>query len=171
MKSSVFAFAALVAGVSAYANDSMATSVYYLTTTVTALTTYCPGPTVLTHGSLTSTITEATTVTITDCPCTAVIPITVSSSVACATCAVPTSAPISNSTGTTIPSFHNNTISSTAQLTSAPPGAASPTTAVVTSPSPSSTSVPFTGAANVNKAVAASGAGLAGLLGFVAYVL
>jgi len=54
MKSSIFALAALVAGVHSYANES----VYYLTTTVTALTTYCPGPTVLTHGSLTTTITE-----------------------------------------------------------------------------------------------------------------
>lgn len=55
MKSSIIALAALVAGVCGYANDS---SVYYLTTTVTALTTYCPSATVLTHGSLTSTITE-----------------------------------------------------------------------------------------------------------------
>lgn len=56
MKSSILSLAALATGVLGYANVS--SSVYYLTTTVTALTTYCPGPTVLTHGSLTSTITE-----------------------------------------------------------------------------------------------------------------
>jgi len=169
MRSSILALAALVAGVHSYANES----VYYLTTTVTALTTYCPGPTVLTHGSLTSTITEATTVTITDCPCTAVIPITVSTSVACVTCAAPTIAPISNSTAS-ISSFRNSTISAIAGTTPTETlgsGSAASTTANVASSPSGSTVAPFTGSANMNSAVAFSGVGLAGLLGFVAYVL
>jgi len=165
MKSSIVALTALVAGAFAASNAS---SVYYLTTTVTALTTYCPGPTVLTHGSLTSTITEATTVTITDCPCTAVIPVTISTSVACVTCAVPTTLAISNSS-TIISSFQNGTAVSTPKIASSQTrGSSSPTTAVVATPV--ETTVSFTGAANV-RAVAASGAGLAGFLGFVAYIL
>lgn len=41
-----------------------------VTSIVTALTTYCPKPTTLTHGTRTYTITKATTLTILDCPCT-----------------------------------------------------------------------------------------------------
>ncbi|KAG5927752.1 hypothetical protein E4U42_001839 [Claviceps africana] len=44
--------------------------VVYTTEVVTAITTYCPGPTVLPIGNKTYTITAATTLTITDCPCT-----------------------------------------------------------------------------------------------------
>lgn len=40
------------------------------TEVVTAYTTWCPGATEITHGSHTYTVTEATTLTITDCPCT-----------------------------------------------------------------------------------------------------
>ncbi|KAI8672290.1 hypothetical protein LRP88_03194 [Fusarium phalaenopsidis] len=42
----------------------------YTTEVVTAYTTYCPAPTTLTYQDKTYTITEATTLTITDCPCT-----------------------------------------------------------------------------------------------------
>lgn len=41
-----------------------------VTSVVTAITTWCPGPTTLTHGTRTYTVTKATTLTITDCPCT-----------------------------------------------------------------------------------------------------
>lgn len=51
-----------------------ASNVSYVTVWTTALTTVCPGPTSFVHGSSTYTITEATTLTITDCPCTKVIP-------------------------------------------------------------------------------------------------
>jgi hypothetical protein len=44
--------------------------VVYTTEVVTALTTYCPAPTTITHGTKTYTVTSATTLTITDCPCT-----------------------------------------------------------------------------------------------------
>ncbi|KAK1532443.1 uncharacterized protein CCOS01_04426 [Colletotrichum costaricense] len=40
------------------------------TQVVTAITTYCPEPTVIYHGKFTYTIKEPTTFTITDCPCT-----------------------------------------------------------------------------------------------------
>jgi len=56
---------ALAAGVFA---DSWgnSTGVAYETITTTALTTYCPQATTLVHGSSTYTVTEATTLTITD---------------------------------------------------------------------------------------------------------
>jgi hypothetical protein len=47
----------------------------YTTITTTAFTTYCPEPTTLTHGGKTYTVTTATTLTITDCPCTITQPI------------------------------------------------------------------------------------------------
>jgi hypothetical protein len=88
------AFLALAAG--AMANKSFETSststgsfieptpsVTYTTEIVTAITTYCPGPTTVTHGGSTYTVTEATTLTISDCPCTIKVPVTVVSSVIC----------------------------------------------------------------------------------------
>ncbi|KAJ4245259.1 hypothetical protein NW762_014129 [Fusarium torreyae] len=51
-----------------------ATEIAYTTKVVTAVTTFCPGPTTLTHGDKTYTITSATTLTITDCPCTVTEP-------------------------------------------------------------------------------------------------
>ncbi|CZS88288.1 uncharacterized protein RAG0_00006 [Rhynchosporium agropyri] len=42
----------------------------YTTITTSVLTTFCPSPTTFIHGTKTYTITEATTLTITDCPCT-----------------------------------------------------------------------------------------------------
>ncbi|PRT54763.1 hypothetical protein B9G98_02383 [Wickerhamiella sorbophila] len=41
-----------------------------VTTVVTAYTTYCPEPTTICHNGFCHTVTKATTLTITDCPCT-----------------------------------------------------------------------------------------------------
>ncbi|KAF4814436.1 Clock-controlled protein 6 [Colletotrichum siamense] len=60
----------LVLGAAQVANGSPMADAVYVTQVVNALTTYCPGPTVITHGPKTYTIKEATTFTITDCPCT-----------------------------------------------------------------------------------------------------
>ncbi|KAI8243578.1 Clock-controlled protein 6 [Colletotrichum sp. SAR 10_96] len=60
----------LVLGAAQLANGSPMADAVYVTQVVNALTTYCPGPTVITHGPKTYTIEEATTFTITDCPCT-----------------------------------------------------------------------------------------------------
>ncbi|KAH7123036.1 hypothetical protein EDB81DRAFT_813472 [Dactylonectria macrodidyma] len=49
--------------------------VVYTTEVVTSLTTYCPAATTLTYGDKTYTVTEATTLTITDCPCTVSKPV------------------------------------------------------------------------------------------------
>ncbi|KPM46319.1 hypothetical protein AK830_g24 [Neonectria ditissima] len=47
-----------------------ATKPVYTTEVLTAITTYCPEPTTLSFNNKTYTITEPTTFTITDCPCT-----------------------------------------------------------------------------------------------------
>jgi hypothetical protein len=49
-----------------------ASSDVYVTKTVSSYETYCPGPTEITTNSKTYTVTEATTLTITDCPCTVI---------------------------------------------------------------------------------------------------
>jgi hypothetical protein len=73
MKFSAAAVLATAAGVSAWNN------VTYTTEVVTAVTTYCPAATEITHGGQTYTVTEATTLTITNCPCTVTRPVTTSS--------------------------------------------------------------------------------------------
>ncbi|KAG5913509.1 hypothetical protein E4U61_006816 [Claviceps capensis] len=51
-------------------NVTTSAGIAYTTQVVTALTTYCPLATTLTYGNKTYTIKSATTLTITDCPCT-----------------------------------------------------------------------------------------------------
>ncbi|KAJ4124945.1 hypothetical protein NW768_009286 [Fusarium equiseti] len=72
---------AFAAGVAAHAKN-----VTYTTEVVTAYTTYCPGPTEIVHGDKTYTVTEATTLTITDCPCTVTKPVITTSAVVCHDC-------------------------------------------------------------------------------------
>ncbi|GAV26715.1 hypothetical protein PMKS-000170 [Pichia membranifaciens] len=52
--------------VAGFSNDTTVTEV------VTAFTTYCPEPTTIVTNGKTYTVTSATTLTITDCPCTIV---------------------------------------------------------------------------------------------------
>lgn len=54
MRSAAVVVAALAAGASAWSNDT----VVYTTEVVTAYTTYCPAATMITHGSVTYTVTE-----------------------------------------------------------------------------------------------------------------
>ncbi|RYP55364.1 hypothetical protein DL768_000119 [Monosporascus sp. mg162] len=76
----------LAAGVSA--SYPIGGNVTYATEVVTSYETYCPGPTTLTYGQTTYTISSATTLTITDCPggCTVTKPVYTTSSVICSTC-------------------------------------------------------------------------------------
>lgn len=75
------AVAALVAVANAYAYNTNTTSTpvappTYETTTVSHFTTVCAGPTEIPVGpSSTITVTEATTLTVTDCPCTLTYPV------------------------------------------------------------------------------------------------
>jgi hypothetical protein len=63
---------AAMAGVSAahggIEHPKNGTAPAYVTEVVTAYTTYCPEPTEITHAGETYTVTEATTLTITNCP-------------------------------------------------------------------------------------------------------
>jgi len=138
MRFEIAAVAAFVAGAAAqYGNGTV------------AYTTYCPEATTLVHGSQTYTVTEATTLTITDCPCTIVKPITTSAVVYCNTCAAP-AVPTTPAAVPITTAYKNTTV-------------LAGTAAKTTTASPA-----FTGAAN---ALTASGAGLVGLLGLAAYIL
>lgn len=72
-------FSAAAVVLAAAAGVQAGHNVTYTTEVVTALTTYCPASTQITYGGTTYTITEATTLTITDCPCTVTKPVTISS--------------------------------------------------------------------------------------------
>lgn len=145
--------------------------VQYITEEVTEYTTYCPAPTTITHDDVTYTVTEPTTLTITNCaPCTVTYPVVTS---------VVTSCP-----GSTCSQTDYNTPAPPASTQSVPPPASTnvpvypPQNGTSTyAPAPSSpapynpptSAVPVpTGAANK---AAVSGAGLAAVFGFVAYLL
>ncbi|TDZ27014.1 Clock-controlled protein 6 [Colletotrichum sidae] len=141
MKFSAAALVLAAAGAMAHKN------VTYVTEVVSAYTTYCPGPTVITHADKTYTVTTATTLTITDCPCTVTKPVLTTSIVKCDNCAGATK----NATLPVAPGVTKTAPAGT--------GAITPTAPV---------SVPTAGA---GKAAALSGAGLAGVLGLAAFVL
>jgi len=145
MKYSVVAVIAAVAGVqaSAYGNVS------YTTEVVTALTTYCPFATQITHGGSVYTVSEPTTLVITNCPCTVTKPVVTASAVVCNTCT----------------SYSNST---TAAPTTLAPSSTGSTPIATASSSTPPTSVPTAGA---GKVVALSGGALAGLLGMAAFIL
>jgi|ERR1712176_345884 len=112
-------------------------NVTYTTEVVTEYTTYCPEPTTLTWGDKTITVTEPTTVTITDCPhgCTITKPVYSTSKVYCHDCG------------------HNATATY------------KPTGYTPEEPKPTKPPVVEAGAAK------AAGAGLAALVGLVAFAL
>ncbi|GME89049.1 unnamed protein product [Ambrosiozyma monospora] len=70
--SSVLLLASAALASSAYSNGTDSTITYETTIeqVVTAYTTYCPAATEITTNGKTITVTGATTLTITDCPCT-----------------------------------------------------------------------------------------------------
>jgi len=149
MKYSVAAVLAVAATANAWYNDT----IVYTTEVVDVYTTVCPASSTITFNgqTYTNTLTESSTITITNCPCTISKPVYTTSSVA-----APTVAPVYPNATTPAPS---------AAPTSAPGGSVG-TTSVKSTPSPST--VPASGA---NKAFAMSGASLAGLLGLAAYLL
>jgi hypothetical protein len=70
-------FLAAVAAASPLSGNATTTpgGVVYTTEIVSSIVTYCPAATEVVHGSKTYTVTEATTLTITDCPCTVSKPV------------------------------------------------------------------------------------------------
>ncbi|KAK4191221.1 hypothetical protein QBC35DRAFT_24750 [Podospora australis] len=131
---------ALAAGANAFKN------VTYTTEVVTAITTYCPEPTTVEYGGTTYTITEATTLTITDCPCTIKKPVTTISSVIC-------------NGGSCPPVYHNST--------GVAPGPTKTPVGTISQPAPTKSALPTAGAGKL----ALSGGALAGVLGFAALAL
>ncbi|ROW13346.1 hypothetical protein VPNG_05461 [Cytospora leucostoma] len=173
MKFTAAAVLAIAAGASAFEN------VTYTTEVVTAVTTFCPAATEITHAGTTYTITEATTLTITDCPCTITKPVTTVASVACVTCAAPSSsAPVyTNGTGSypttgVAPSLPAGTGGvPVGGGSTGGAGGSTPTTSTGSSASSSSSSTPPVVTAGAGKAAVVSGAGLAGFLGLAAFLL
>jgi len=151
MQYSAAAVLALAATASAYAYSNETVS--YTTEVHTAYTTVCPASTELTFNGVTYTATASTTLTITNCPCTIVKPVTTSSYVA-----VPTSAPAA-------PVYANTT---TPAAPVYPTKSAVGTTSAAATVTPTPSTITASGA---NKAFAFSGASLAGLLGLAAYLL
>jgi len=151
MQYSFAAVLALAATVIAHSNDT----IVYTTEIVDTYVTVCPASATITFDghTYTNTHTESSTITITNCPCTISKPVYTSTSVICNTCAVPTVAPV----------YPNATVATSVPVVK-------PTTVgTVGVPAPTvPANLPASGA---NKAIAMSGASLAGLLGLVAYVL
>lgn len=148
MKFTIIAAAAFVGAVVATGNGTEVT----VTETVSSYTTYCPLPTTVVENNVTYTVTEPTTLTITNCPCTRIKTYTtITTSVCDGGCpGVPTD----------VVTYPNTTV-------------VVPTGAPISPPANNgSTSVPtppeFEGAAS--RATLAGGA-LAGIVGLVAYLL
>ncbi|KAH6609725.1 hypothetical protein Trco_003071 [Trichoderma cornu-damae] len=171
-----FAAAFVLAAVGVSAVYVVPSNVTVVTEVVDSYTTFCPYATQITHGSVTYSVTEATTLTVTNCPCTITRPVTTTSSVLCNSCgtAAPTGAPPAGGNGGSVPpAFTNSTISTPTHATpvgnppagSTPPGNAPAGTGSFTQPPTSA--IPTGGA---SKAVL-SGAGLAGIVGLAAFVL
>lgn len=152
-----------VAAISALAAVASATyplngTVVYTTEVFTAYTTFCPASTELTYAGITYTATEATTLTITNCPCTIVKPVTTSSVVA------PTSSAsaIVPVYPTTAPVYVNSTAAATSYSAVGTGSATVPASA---------SSTPSTISSSGAGKVALSGASLAGVLGLAAFFL
>jgi len=150
MQYSVAAVLALAASTATagYTNGT----VVYTTEVHTAYTTVCPASTQLTFNGVTYTATASTTLTITNCPCTIVKPVTTSSVVA------PSSVPYTNGTTPVVPVTPATTTAGSVGTTSAPVSSSTAKPSTIT-------------ASGGNKAFALSGASLAGLLGLAAYIL
>jgi len=151
MQFTVLALSALAAVASANYSNS---TVVYTTEVHTAYTTVCPASTELTFNGVTYTATASTTLTITNCPCTIVKPVTTSSVVA------PSPAPVYPN-GTTVAVTTPVVVATTAATSVG-------TTSVKSTPTATPSTITASGG---NKAFALSGASLAGLLGLAAYIL
>jgi len=131
--------AALIGAVAASKNGTEV----YVTDVVTAYTTYCPEATQITHGSHTYTVTSATTLTISDCPCTITRPASTPSGKPYPSSGLP---PKGNGTSPVVPSG------------SAPVGSTGPS-------KPTGTLAPYKGAADK---VTIGGAAVLAIAGLVA---
>lgn len=140
------------------ATETVAPDVW-TTSVLTAITTFCPGPTQITHAGKVYSITTATTLTISDCPCTVSVPVWTRTSTSCSTTATP---------AVTV----SGAVSSVKTSVVAPAGTTSPSVSGWPAGAPSNTTgvvAPFTGAAD--KMAVHAVAGLAGVAGLAAMLL
>ncbi|KAH8153673.1 uncharacterized protein LAJ45_02486 [Morchella importuna] len=165
--STAFAIALSAVAVSAnVTNGTTTTAEHTVTQVVTQYTTYCPLPTEVVEGNKTYTVTEPTTLTISNCPCTRTMTYTTVTSSVCpggcspsGTGALPTvSAP---------PVYTNGTVKATSKPTTSAHSNVTTSVPVATASATPSSPV-FEGSAN--RATVAAGA-LAGLIGVAAYLL
>ncbi|KAF2088489.1 hypothetical protein K490DRAFT_64539 [Saccharata proteae CBS 121410] len=168
--------AAMAAGAAAQNSTGPA----YVTEVVTAYTTYCPYATEITHGASTYTVTEPTTLTVTNCPCTITRPVMTSTITACNTCnSTPMATPPAMTPlNTPYPKFNMSTpvmsASSGVVAVSSAPGAASSVPVAASSNPAAATSAAATTPANPQFTGAAgkySASGLLAIAGFAAYFL
>ncbi|KAM0141940.1 hypothetical protein ACHAP3_001933 [Botrytis cinerea] len=161
---------ALAAAVSANGNSSMAA--VWVTDVVTSFVTVCPAATSFSFNGVTYTATESETVTITNCPCTISKPVYTTSSVICNTCTAVPTAPASSAAISSVPAWGNSTAPAPTGGVTSTKGSVGTTSAPAAGSSPSaSTTAPIVVSNNGNRAIALSGASLAGLLGVAAYIL
>ncbi|UKZ81560.1 hypothetical protein TrVFT333_009332 [Trichoderma virens FT-333] len=104
-----------------------------ITEVVTSYTTYCPGSTVFTAGSSTYTVTQATTLTITDCPCT--LTHTISNGATITSESTPAAQTGATESATSSPVAWNSTLATGGVTTTATGGATAPTVPVGSSAS------------------------------------
>ncbi|KAK6503257.1 hypothetical protein TWF481_008286 [Arthrobotrys musiformis] len=112
-----FASVAAVLAQDYYQPPSNETAVSYTTTVVSSYVTYCPYATVITEGTQVYTVTEATTLTITNCPCTRTLTCSTTTSTSCPPTSTPvyvpptTYAPVPEPTPTYVaPPVYNTTV-------------------------------------------------------------
>jgi len=149
MQYSVVAILALAASATASYNQT----VVYTTEVVDVYETVCPASATITYQGVTytNTLTESSTITISNCPCTVSKPVYTTSSVYCNTCVAPTSAPV-------YPTIYPNSTVPTTEVPEVPG------TTYIPSSSPSASTVPVSGGNKI-------GAGFAGLLCLAAFLL
>jgi hypothetical protein len=162
----VAASAAFVAGANAWGNY---TGPVYTTEVVTAFTTFCPEATKITHGGVTYAVTEATTLTITNCPCTVTRPVSSSVVTSCTSTPAAVYSSVAPVYSSVAPVYSSAPAYSAPYVNASTPAYTPPASSVVGTGSHTAPVATFTGAAN--KAFAASGAGLAAVFGFAAYIL
>jgi hypothetical protein len=127
-----------------------------------AITTYCPYATEIVHGGKTYTVSSATTLTITDCPCTLTYPIWTSTTTSC-------SLVVNLLRGKTISNIFRSRTSPAATWPAVVPttSAAAVYSAATYAPTTSAVVGVFTGAASANMV----GGALAGVVGVAAMLL
>ncbi|TVY56236.1 Clock-controlled protein 6 [Lachnellula cervina] len=164
MQYSAVALLALAGAASAAVTNG---TVAYTTEVHTAYTTVCPASTQLTFNGVTYTATASTTLTITNCPCTIVKPVSTS-----AAAYVPSDSPkpsqMRSASGVIVPPAQYTNGTSPVVPAKTTPGGSVGTSSAKASGTASPSTISASGA---NKAMAFSGASLAGLLGLAAYIL